>query len=411
MKLHYLSFGFLLFSFSAGAGGFQSGPQSARTLGLGGAGTAYVRDLAIIYYNPAALAQLDSTRGISAGELFNVRRTSFLGTNSGQVADQKFQPVIGGYFYGASWLNDKVSVGLSVNTPFSYDTRWPSNWEGRSVVQNARLSTVFVQPTAAVKLNENFSMGAGLVYAFGRISQQYALGQYDDRNITAQFSGTGSGLGFNVGLYGKTAETLSFGISYRSPVTLKVKNGRAAYNNVPALDAARFPASSRLRTDLKMPGSLAVGIADNVTKKLMVSFDFTITGWSSYDSLSLEVGNAPMLATRTAGQRYEDAMAFRIGGEYRQSEKYTFRAGISYDETPIRDEYITPDLPDGNKLGAALGFSVKLDDHLTADAGYQFERAAKRTSRVNQALTTFNNVGGSFRTQVHTLALGLSYSF
>ncbi|GAA3999464.1 outer membrane protein transport protein [Hymenobacter fastidiosus] len=401
----------LLFSLSAHAGGFQSGPQSARTLGLGGASVAYVRDLAILYYNPAGLAQLDSLTHISVGHLANVRRTSFLGTDSRRLVDQKFQPLPGGYFYATKALTDKVAVGLSINTPYGYDTRWPGDWEGRSIVQQARLNTVFVQPTAALRLSENFSVGAGAVYALGRMSQQYALGEYDDRDVSAQYSGSGSGFGFNVGMYGKTGENLSFGVSYRSPVTLKVKNGTAAYNNVPAIDARKYPARTSLRTDLKLPGALSVGMADNITKKLLLTFDFTLTGWSRFDSLTFDTGDAPRLATRTVGGRYEDAMAFRVGSEYAYSDKLTFRAGVSYDETPIRDEYISPNLPDGNKPGVSAGLSIRLGEDMTADLAYQFEYVAERTSRVVQARVGVNNVGGTYQTQVHTAALGLSYSF
>ncbi|RYU79949.1 OmpP1/FadL family transporter [Hymenobacter persicinus] len=407
-----LPFSWIALSFlSASAGGFQSGPQSARTLGMGGASTAYIRDLAVIYYNPGALAQLDSLTHVSVGGLANMRRTSFLGTDSRRLADQELSPLPGGYLYASHAINDKVSVGLSVNTPYGYDTRWPSDWEGRSVVQQARLNTLFVQPTASVKINENFSIGAGFVYAFGKMTQQYALGQYDARDVTAQFTGTGSGMGYNVGLYGKTADKLAFGISYRSPVTLKVKDGKATYNNVPALDAGRYAPSAKLRTEFNMPGALAVGMADNVTKKLLVTFDFTLSAWSRYDSLTFNVGDAPGLATRTAGRRYEDAMAFRVGGEYAYSDMFTFRVGASYDETPIRDEFITPDLPDGNKLGGSLGVSVFFSPKLSVDAAYQYEHAADRTSRANQSKSSVNSVGGTYRTRVHTAALGLSYSF
>jgi len=411
MTLRYFSLGLLFFSFSARAGGFQTGPQSARTLGMGGASVSYIRDLAVLYYNPGALAQMDSLTRFSVGGLANVRRTSFLGTDSRRQADQDLQPLPGGYLYAAHPINDKISVGLSVNTPYGFDTRWPADWEGRSVVQQAKLNTIFVQPTAAIKLNDNFSVGAGFVYAFGSMSQQYALGQYDDRSVTAKYSGHGSGMGFNVGLYGKTAETLSFGVSYRSPVTLKVKDGEATYSNVPAIDAGRYAASSKLRTKLDMPGSLSVGMADNVTKKLLISFDFTLTAWSRYDSLTLNLGDAPGFAARTAGRRYEDAMAFHVGGEYICSDKLALRAGVSYDETPIRDEYISPDLPDGNKLGGSLGLSYRFGQNLAVDAAYQFEYAAERTSRVNQSRASINSVGGTYRSRVHNAALGLSYSF
>ncbi|MBC6696657.1 OmpP1/FadL family transporter [Hymenobacter puniceus] len=408
MARHYFLSGFLFLSLSATAGGFQSAPQSARLLGLGGAGTAYVRDIAVLYYNPGALGHLDSLTHVSMGGLGTARLSSFLGTDSRRLTRQELQPQPNGYFYAATRINSKLSVGLSVNQPFGYNTKWPANWEGRSVVQEASLSSLYVQPTVGYQINENFSVGAGVIYAYGDMRQQRALGQYDDPTAQALFTGSGSGYGANVGLYGRTADNLAFGISYRTPVTLKVRNGEATYSGIPERDAAQFPASAGFRTDLELPSTLAVGMADRMTRNLLVTFDFHLTSWSRYDSLNFELDNASRV---TAGRRYEDAMAFRVGAEYTVTPSLSVRGGVSYDETPVRDEYISPDLPDANLLGGSVGLSLALKANLMLDLAYSYAQSGERRARVNASRDVVSNIDGSYRTAVQTAAVGISYSF
>ncbi|MCC2547023.1 outer membrane protein transport protein [Hymenobacter sp. BT175] len=410
MTLRYLSFGLLFSSLSAAGGGFQNGPQGARILGLGGASTAYTRDASVIFYNPGALGGLDSLTHISVGGLGTLRPTSFLGTNSFLLAEQETQPFAGGYLYATHSVTEKVSVGLSVNTPFGYDTRWPLNWEGRSVVQESRLRTVFVQPTAAYRINDNFSVGAGLVYAYGGIRQQRGLGQYDNPAAEAVLTGNGGGAGYNLGLYGRTSEDLSFGISFRSPLTLKMRNGEATFTGVAEQDQVAYPNTSGLSADVKLPGALSVGVANQLGKKTLITFDFTLTGWSRYDSVNFTLDKATPSQIKKV-RRYEDAMAFRVGGEYSYSDALTLRAGVTYDESPVRDEYINPEFPDGNKLGGSLGLSWRLAEKISVDAGYSFEMAGQRQARINPSNLGNPNVSGIYRTQVHTAALGLSYSF
>lgn len=409
MTRYYLASTLLSLTLSASAGGFQTGPQSARQLGLGGAGTAYTRDIAVIFYNPGALGHLDSLTRISVGGMATARLSSFLGSDSRRLTQQKVQPQPGGYLYAATPVGKQLSVGLSVNQPFGYDTRWPQTWEGRSVVQESRLTTVYVQPTVAYKLNENFSLGAGFIYAYGDMRQQRALGQYDDRSAQASYEGSGHGYGASVGLYGRAAENLSFGISYRAPVKLKVDNGKATFSGVPDRDAALYPASAGFTTQVDLPSTLAVGLADHMTKNLLVTFDFHLTNWSSYDSLNFELNNnAPRVAS---GRGYEDAMAFRIGAEYTVSPGLLLRAGVSYDETPVRDEFITADLPDANMLGGSLGLSLAVKPNLLLDMGYSYSQGGDRRARVNQTREVVSSIDGTYRTAVHRVAFGISYSF
>jgi long-chain fatty acid transport protein len=310
-------------------------------------------------------------------------------------------------------VGKRVAVGLAITTPYGYHSKWPDTWEGRSVVQESQLSTYFAQPTVGFRLNDNFSAGVGFVYAFGKYTQRRALGQYDDPAAQASFSATGSGMGVSAGLYGRSGDNLAFGISYRTGMKLKFKDGTATYANVPGRDAALYPASSSFSTQVNLPSTLSVGLADRITNKLLLTFDFTLSGWSSLDSLNFDVaasGGVPA-SHITSVRKYEDALAFRIGTEYQATPKLTLLGGISYDETPVRDEAINPEFVDANRFGVSAGLSYQLSSRLALEGAYSFTYGQLRTARANTSLENLSNISGTYRTATNTAALGVSVAF
>ena len=399
---------------TASAGGFDTGPQGARVLGLGGASTAYINSIAGLSANPGLLGQwADSLTRISLGGMGQVRRSSYVGQDTYHRTDQDLTIQPGGYLYATRGVSKRVALGLAVTTPYGYHTKWPDTWEGRSVVQESQLSTVYVQPTVGFKLNDNFSAGVGFVYAFGKYTQRRALGQYDDPSAQTSLQASGSGIGLNVGLYGRTGDNLAFGISYRSGIELKMNNGTSTATSVPARDAALLPASTDFTTRFNMPNTLSVGIADRITKNLLLTFDFTLTGWSTTDSLKLDLaatGNTPARRVSTA-RRYEDALAFRIGAEYLVSPKLTVVGGLRYDETPIRDEYINPEFIDANRLGISAGLSYQFTPRLALEAGYSFDYGQQRIARANQDFELISNVSGTYRLATSTASVGVAVAF
>ena len=327
-------------SLTAAASGFDTNPPTARTLGLGGASVAYTRSLAGLVSNPGLLGQwADSVTRVELAFSGQVRRSSFLSADTRQVTNQELSVLPGGSVLISHPLNNRVALGLALTTPYGFDTRWPADWSGRSVVQESRLYVGYVQPTVGVRLTDNFSVGAGLIYGYGAMQQQRALGQYDDPAAQATLKASGSGVGFNAGLYGRSGDNLSFGISFRSGVTLKMNNGTATFTGVPARDAAMLPAGTSFKHTMKLPNTLAIGITDQVNKKILVTFDFVLSGWSSLDSLNYDLAataTTPALRVH-AGRHYEDALAFRAGLEYQATPVLTLRGGVRYDETPVRD--------------------------------------------------------------------------
>src|SRR6476661_1077864 len=75
---------------TASAGGFETGPQGARILGLGGASTAYIGSIAGLSVNPGLLGSWgDSLTRVSFGGMGQIRRSSFIGQDTYRRTDQE----------------------------------------------------------------------------------------------------------------------------------------------------------------------------------------------------------------------------------------------------------------------------------------------------------------------------------
>ncbi len=394
---------------SAVAGGFQSLPPSAYALGMAGAVTASSRDASCAWFNPGALGMLDSAN-VSVGLTALSVRRAFRSGATNQTVFTSANPAYSPYLYAALPLDSarRVVVALVVNSPFGYDTKWPTDWQGRALVRESRIRTLFVQPTVGYRVSDQFSVGAGLVLAGADLKMDRAIGEFAD--ASAQYDASGNGIGWHVGVKGRAGDAVSFGLAYRSAVKVSMTNGTATFSGVPASQAFRFPAGAKFGTELQLPWQLSAGISNAVTEKLHLNFSFELSGWSAYDSLNIDY-NDQTRPTERGGRRYDDAMAFRVGADYQYSPTLALRAGVYYDESPVRDQNITADLPDANVLGACAGVGYRLGRHLQLDAAYTFGASATRNSINNPAALAVPAISGQFRHVQHGGALSVSYQF
>ena len=406
MKKLFFAVCLLSAAFTAQAGGFQVNAQGQKALGMGGAFTAYNKDASSAYYNPAAIAMLDSGRYVSLGASYIMPRTTFLSEKTGKVTDMEAQNLIPAYLYAAIPVSERLAFGLSLNSPYQMESKWQNDWEGQAINQEISLQTYYVQPTAAFKVSKNFSLGAGLVYAYSDFSIRRQLGEF---NGNAAYKASASGFGYNVGLFGKVQDELSFGITYRSTVNYNFTNGEATFTNIPASLSPQYQ-NQGFESEIILPSVLSVGLSNRVTDKVLLAFEFNLTGWANYDSLNFNFENAATTDARTP-RKFEDAMAFRVGVEYKPTESLEVRGGAYFDETPVRDEYISPDFPDGNRLGFTTGLTYKLNDKFSVDGAFMFEKVTDRIAKANETQVTISSISGTYRTFVTGVGVGVNYKF
>lgn len=389
------------------AQGYQVNLQGQVQQGMGGAGTGYVQDAASLFFNPGGTSFLSgSSMNIGVSPTF--AKAKFLDKNTYQTAETTSPVSYPFAVYGAFGLKDSsnLKLGLAIYTPFGSTVEWQDGWMGRFALTRLQLQSIFFQPTVSYRITDKIGIGAGFVYAYGKVNLQKdipvadASGNYGH----AELKGKANGYGVNAGIYFKPVEKLSLGLTYRSQVNMKVKDGDATFT-VPASLAANFP-NGKFTAELPLPQVITLGLASALTGKFTLALDINYVGWKAYDTLAFDYEkNTTSLADTKSARMYENTFAIRFGGEYKVIADLGLRLGIAYGISPVQDGYVTPETPDANRIiyTAGIGYTVK--KKFGVNASFYFSSFKREDTNLE------TNLSGTFKTNVCIPGISLFYKF
>jgi long-chain fatty acid transport protein len=403
------------------AQGFQVNLQGQAQQAMGGAGTALIQDGAAVFFNPGGVSFLKensvnvgATPVISHG-VFLESNTNATGTTQSPVAF----PFAGYAVWGADSSHkvfSRFKFGLGAYTPFGSTIKWQDPWPGRFNLTEIQLFSVFIQPTISFKICNKLGIGGGFVYATGKVDLQQDLpitfqnGNYGSGII----KGNATGYGFNGGIYYKPCNKFSIGLTYRSQVNMNVKNGTATFN-VPSSLATDFPNGS-FTSSLPLPQVATLGLAYRVNEKLALAFDASFVGWYTYKSITFKYADTTAQLQNTVLIRnYQNAYSFRLGGQYKILNNLYGRLGLSYLISPVKSGYVTPDVPDGNRLNIMAGIGYNLGKHFAANASFTFEDITRKgdnsLSIIPTPGQTIYPLSGTYKVFIYAPGLSVTYKF
>ena len=138
-------------------------------------------------------------------------------------------------------------------------------------------------------------------------------------------------------------------------------------------------------------------------------------GWSRYRTLDFTYNGGVLggQAASSSKRQYQDALAFRLGGQYKVTDNFTLRAGTFYDFACVKDGFVTPETPDADRLGLTAGFTYSIGERFGIDGSYLFEDFMQRSQSQSQLLDngTTDRVAGTYKTTIHVPGLGLFVKF
>ena len=429
VKTLLLAGGTLLGSASAAsASGFQVNLGGQKNIGMGGVGVGLSLDQAAMYYNPGALAMVREN-GVQVGVNAALGRVSFRSTDGGPQRTLDNGVVTPFNFYAGFGPKDaKYKFGVAVYTPFGSTIKYANGWEGRYALTEITLESVYVQPTFSYAITPQLSVGAGLmILAYGKVNLQKDLPLPTGPGHVTLDGKTKTQFGYNAGIYFKPSAKLSAGVSYRSQINATVENGDVSYTGLAGGGSAalvnRGFTANKFTATLPLPAVASVGVGLTPTDKLTIGLDASLTFWSAYRTLDFGFsgnnGNGPAdglvgSSNFSSSKRYyQDALAFRVGGQYQIDDKLTVRLGTSYDFTAVKDGYVGPETPDADRFIATTGLSYQVTEKLGVDASFLFEAFMKRTQTQQDLLDngTTDRVAGTYRTNVYIPGIGVHYKF
>jgi len=363
------------------AGGFQLNLQGLKAVAMGGAFAGVSSDASCVFFNPGGMSNLhghnftfgvnivDPHVSIQTPETANINQTS-----------GKATPI---HFYYVGELNDKINIGFLVNNQFGSSSSFADDWQGRYIIQNISLKTFMFQPTLSYKIHEKVSVGAGFVYARGSFSTEKAvpLASNTTSEGKAHLEGSGDAVGYNVGIHsqfltlGDESKNTKFsiGIDYRSPMPVDLTNGIAEFTDIPISLEEKFPKSTAFISKITLPSVFTIGLSIKHTVadkwSLEFAYDLNRTGWSSYDTLAFDFQNADTPDSKQI-QDWEDVLTHRLGFDFTYKNKYSARVGLYADNTPMKQNLVSPHLPEVNQIAYTAGLGYQINDKISVDFAY-----------------------------------------
>ncbi len=424
------------------ASGFQLTEQNASGLGNAFAGQgASAQDASTIFFNPAGMTKLPGKNVVGA---LNAIRPSAKFTNNGST-NAPLQPTLGGsggdagdlafvpsaYF---SWqLSPNLFAGVSIDAPFGLKTEYDTNFAGRFHAIESDLKTINVNPSVAYKVNDMFSIGAGVSYqrveatlsnavnysaaAFGAggAPALAAVGGRGREGI-ATVAGDDTGWGYNLGAMIDLNAQTRVGLAYRSSIRYTLE-GSVSFSDRPALLAAGLP-DGPVRADLELPASASLSLFHKVNPKWDVLADVGWTDWSVLKSLDVRRSSGAPLSTTPLN--WKDTWRAGVGANYHYNDQWTLRFGVAYDQSPVNAADRSPRVPDQDRRWVAIGAQYRISKQLAVDIGYahlfmndsgvNLCRAAQAAANP-AACAGKNNLVGTFDNKVNILAAQVRYSF
>lgn len=395
----------------AGAAGFSIFEQGSKAMGMAGAFTAQADDGSALFHNVGGIA-FQKERSISAGFTWiKGTEAEFRGANpfpgSDARAEQELLSEFPPHAYWIEPVNDTVTFGLAVNSPFGLVTEWknPSTFPGRYLSYKAALRAIDVVPSLGFKLG-NLGIGLSAVGRFSDVELRRRAGTVNpftqtvvdvaDIELTSDFE---NGYGFNVGILHKYNNSFSWGLTYRGKMKIEYA-GEATFRQIstgnPQLDAViatRLPVGQTVpvETEIEFPDSASLGVAVAINPAWLVEVDANWTGWSTFDALPLTFPDQPALSS-TVVEDWEDCYNYRLGIRWDLSPVSQLRFGYVYDENPQPDESVSPLLPDADRNGITLGYGHK-GSRFRTDLAIMYLPFDERTTSTNR-----DNYNGTYNT-------------
>jgi long-chain fatty acid transport protein len=398
----------------AHASSFALIEQSASGQGSAYAGAAAVgEDASTIFFNPAAMTRLSGKQIVVAGHIISPDAKY---TDSGNsTSDNGLAPLTGPNsstgdpafvpnFYYFAELPNEIYVGVGVNVPFGLSTEYDDGWVGRYHGLKSEITTININPSIAWKVSEKVSIGFGISIQYADLELTNNLDSFvicarieaaaggaslgcdytipDDaaRDSSVKLAGDSTEMGWNTGILIDLDDKSRLGVAYRSAIKHEV-SGNSTYNLDGTLNTVAGIATglfgfnilqdTTLEATAELPETFSVSYVRDIDAKWTVLADWTWTGWSGLDVITIvEAGGLPG-TEKTLNLAYANSNRYAVGVHFKPNNQWIYRGGLALDQTPIRSpELTTARIPGNDRTWLSLGLGYKPSSTWSLDFGY-----------------------------------------
>ncbi|WP_439827722.1 outer membrane protein transport protein [Aeromonas enteropelogenes] len=358
------------------AAAFQLNEHSASGLGRAYAGEAAVADnAAVLARNPAAMTTFDKMAVSVSGTYIkpDVDVDGSIATPLGKVSASE-SGIAPSAFVPASYfiqpLNDQWAWGLGLFSNYGLSTEYSKTFPAGAGAGDTELLTLNINPNIAYRINEQFSIGAGINAVYGAAElNRYAgllgpaLGQKSDTRI-AHLKGDTWGFGWNVGTLYEINKDHRFALTYRSQVDMSFDG------DFQGLTSGNRTVDGNLKLDL--PAQAEFAGYHRLNEQFAVHYSVNWTDWSAFQELKATSSQCAGGVCLQKDEKFKDSTRYSIGGTWYINPAWEARLGFAYDNSPIEPEYRSLSIPDSDRVWYSAGATYHINPDMSVDFGMAY---------------------------------------
>jgi len=404
----------LAISFGYSGNGFRVALQGNQSLAMGHTGVAIVNNVESAYLNPAALPYLKSKLNISVGGFGVFPASNWEDLNSGERSSTQYTFTVPFYMYSSYNITKWITAGLAIYTPFQADTEWQRDWQGSHLINQFKLSTLFIQPVLAIKIADNFSIGGGPILATGNVSlnRNFNRSLTDDTNIRSNVTLKDTNLnnwGWSAGFLFSFTEEFRIGFNYRSEIKLDAREAKAQFFNFPS-NATVNNSVLPFQSSIPLPAELKIGFTYQITTNFLFAFDYNRVFWESLDAVDIDF-NSSGAENFSIPFNFQNANAYRFGVQYNAMRNLILRGGVFKEESPNTKNNFSPLYPNNDGHGFTSGLSVRVNKHFWVDTSFLYVREKEVPATYEGYFEGGESIPfeGNYLSNVFAFGVGLTY--
>lgn len=361
------------------AGSFYLQEQSVRGAGRAFSGEAADTGVSSLWWNPAAIAR--SGRELYVGFHGLLLDSEVRDAGSTLTYPGGLTAPVGGDAIGASPIEsglvpnggfavpigDRFAVGLAVQAPYNFTTKYQTNAFSRYDALTSELRTANVDLVGAMQVTDWLDIGVGVdaQYADARLGSALPNLSPALPDGVNQLEGDGWNYGWNAGAQMHFG-ALDLGLGYRSKIEHELDGNVAISGLLGPLAGANVATEGSATFTTPWFAFLSARYA--LTDKLTLNGQVNRIGWSEFDAIRVDYGSGGDVIV----QDYKDVTTGAIGLDYKVDDVTTLRAGVAYDPTPTRDDERTARIPDGDRWLYSAGATFQARPGLSIDAAVTY---------------------------------------